>query len=463
MLNNLRHRVATWLLGRSYLAAAGGRRGSSIQSMMSPISAAHASRATIAARARYAVSNNPLAAAALMAATTQTIGTGIKAQSAHADESIRTTIDGLFAAWVDVADDEGRTDWFGIQAALYRSFFVNGEGLAVMLNGDDGLKIRVVDAEQLDASYTTPLSDGARVVQGVEFDRAGRRTGYHIFDNPAGLDLMGQRTRRRVPSADVIQLFEATSPGQVRGVSKFAPVMIRLADLDGWHDGQAMRQRVSSLTVGFITSPDGTASPFEGEQSGSTVMGDMSPGAIRVLDPGQDFKQSAPAQIGMDVVDFGVTLERSICAGLGLPAHVFGDVTRANYSSLKQATTAWKARTEATQWHTFIPQVCMPVWRRFIATIVLSGKISTTIDAALPVKHTCPAWPSLEPLKESSAAAMDLASGVTSRRALISARGEDYEQVMREIAADKTLEESLGLTFGTPVASNDNTPAADAA
>lgn len=464
MLERLRHTAARWLLGRSYIAAAGGRRGSSIQSMSSPISAAHASRATIAARAKFVAGNNPLGAAAVMAWTAQAIGTGIKPSSLHASPRVREKLNKRFTAWTDVSDDEGRTDWYGQQVALLRSVIISGEALAVLLTTKAGLRVRILDPEQLDAAYNANHSDGGRVVQGVEFDKDGQRVAYHIFDHPPGVEFSIQRNRRRVPADDVIHCYRMDWPGQVRGMSFFAPALVRITDFEGWHDAQLMRQRVSALTTGFVITTDGTASPFNGEQKDDTVNGDMAPGAIRVLDPGQDYRESKPAQIGMDVVDFGVTVEREIAVALGLPAHAFGDVSKANYSSLKSANTAWKARVESLVWSMFVHQVCLPVWRRWVMLETLSGGVRTSLDAALPVKHICPTFPSLEPVKDATANTANLAAGLTTRRQLLAEMGEDIEEVDRILAEDNARAKALGLTFGTaPTPANDNEPAAEAA
>ena len=36
----------------------------------------------------------------------------------------------------------------------------------------------------------------------------------------------------RVPAEDILHVFEPLVPGQVRGISRFAPVLLRLRDLD---------------------------------------------------------------------------------------------------------------------------------------------------------------------------------------------------------------------------------------
>lgn len=455
-------RIRRWLGGtstRSYDGAQGGRRFTGMPSMPSPVSSSHVSRYTLAARARYLVSNNPLAAAAVQAWCAQAVGAGIKPVSTHADPAIRETLTARFAAWTDVAAADGRTDWYGIQNELFRSMVITGEGLAILINSDRGLRIRVLDPEQLDASHAANLTGGGYIIQGVEFNAQGERVAYHILSQPPGLELGIQRRSERIPADDVIHLYRQDWPSAVRGISFFSPALLRIADLDSWRDAQLVRQKVAAMLAGFVTSSDGSGSPLEGEQDGSNLIGGLSPGHLAYLAPGEEITFSQPANIGSEVIEFAAICEREIAAALGLPAHIFGDVTRANYSSLKSANTAWKARVEALQWSTFVFQVCLPVWRRFVTLDVLAGNVTTNVDAAMPVKHVCPQFPSLEPVKEITAQVMELKAGLTSRRALLAARGEDAEQVDADIAADQARATSLGLTF----AASDNAAVDDEA
>ncbi|WP_432344800.1 phage portal protein [Shinella yambaruensis] len=459
MLNRLKN----WLSGkRSYQAAGGGRRGASMQAMPAPLISAYTARGPIASRARFAVGNNPLAQGAVQAWVTQAIGTGIKASSRHPDKPVKETLNARFMAWTDEADDEARTDWFGIQGALFQSMVVAGEGLALMLNTSAGLRIRVLDPEQLDAAYSATLANGARIVQGVEFNADGQRVAYHIFNHAIGTETSLFRERKRIPAEDVIHVYRQDWPGQCRGLSWYAPIMVRLADLDKWRDAQLARQGVAAMLAGFVTTPNGSGEPFDGEQQGATLIGGLEPGTLKFLDPGQDVRFSEPAKIGAEVVDFAVTCERDIATGMGLPAHAFGDVTKANYSSLKQAATAFRARVEQVQWRIFIPQVCVPVWRRWATLEVLSGRISTTVDKAMPVKHNTPLWPDLEPVKAVTAQTMELDAGLTTRTALLAARGEDIEQIDAELAEEQARAKALGLVFNRPQPGNDNEPAAEA-
>ena len=63
-------------------------------------------------------------------------------------------------------------------------------------------------------------------------------------------------------------------------------------------------------------------------------------------------------------------------AGIGLPYELgTGDMSQVNYSSWRGGMLGFRNTVEAYRWLTLIPLFCMPVWRRFIDTLILQGKI----------------------------------------------------------------------------------------
>lgn len=458
-------RIKSWLSGtRTYQAAQGGRRGSSLKTMHHPLQSIAAARGTLAARARYLAANNPLAASGVEAWVSALVGTGVKGQ-AKATGPLRNTLNLSFENWTDDADADGTTDFYGMQALIVRRVVIDGEALAIFVQDGDVLQVRVIEAEQLDASYTANLTNGNVVVQGVEHDATGRRVAYHVFDRPAAMDYASTRQRTRYPASEVMHVFRREVPGQVRGISWFAPVVVRLADLDGWRDAQMVRQRMAAMLAGFIVSTDGSASPMDGEQSGSNVVGGFEPGTLQYLEPGQDIRFSDPAKIGQEVIDFADITEREIAVGLGLPDYLLsGDLSDVNYSSIRAGMVEFRRRVEALQHSLLAFQFLRPVWRRWATLEVLSGRVQAQVAAALPVSWITPKVHWVDPAKDVRAEVEAVAAGLMSRREAVAARGIDIEALDAEIAADKARADGLGLTFTTmPPAANDNTPASQAA
>lgn len=435
---------------RSYDGAAGGRRWQGFRDMPASLSAQHAARGPLARRARYLAANNPLAASAVEAWVSALVGTGIKPQSAHAVANIRAALNLSFEAWTDDADADGLTDFYALQAVMVRRMVIDGEAFALLIDDDAGLRLRLIDAEQVDASLNRSLADGGRIVQGVEFDAAGRRIAYHVLPERPGLAFAAlSLTPQRVPAENIAHVFKPEVPGQVRGVSWFAPVMLRLADLDSWRDAQLVRQKVAAMLAGFVTSPDGSGQPFDGEAEPlNTLVGGLEPGTLKFLEPGQDITFSSPANIGAEVIDFAKVTEREIAVGLGLPASTLtGDLSDVNYSSIRAGLVEFRRRVEALQHGVVAFQMLRPIWRRWAAAEVLSGRIRTTIDAALPVKFITPKTQWVDPAKDVAAELEAIAGGLMSRREAVTSRGVDIEALDAEIAADTARAAALGLSF----------------
>jgi len=431
--------------------------------MPATLSAMHAARGTLARRARYLAANNALAASGVEAWVSALVGTGIKPSSLHADSNLRAILNARFEAWTDEADADGLTDAYGLQALMVRRMVVDGEAFGLLVNRDAGFQVRLIDAEQVDATLNRDMTAG-RIVQGIEFDASGRRVAYWILPEPPGLPFATASQARRVPAEDVVHMFRPEVPGQVRGVSWFAPVMLRLADLDQWRDAQLVRQKVAAMLAGFVTSTDGSGEPLTGEQQGSNLLGGLEPGVLKFLDPGQDIKFSDPAKVGAEVIDFAKLTEREVAVGLGLPVAVLtGDLSDVNFSSIRAGLVEWRRRIEALQHGVLAFQALRPIWKRWASTEVLSGRVGTTVAAAMPVKFIAPKQQWVDPKKDVEAELAAIAGGLMSRREAVTARGVDIEALDAEIAADNERTRSLGLTFNPPAPANDNESASAAA
>lgn len=457
-------RILDFLSGtRSYQAAQGGRRGSGLKTMHAPLQSIAAGRGTLAARARYLAANNPLAASAVEAWVSALVGTGIKGQ-ARTTGPLRAALNDGFEAWTDEADADAITDFYGLQALIVRRVVIDGEALAVFVQDGSKVQIRILEAEQLDASYTAILSNGNSVVQGIEHDSQGRRIAFHIFDRPAAMDLASVRQRTRYPASEVLHVFRREVPGQCRGVSWMAPVMVRINDLDGWRDAEIMRQRTASMFAGFVVNNDGTSAPLDGQQSGSEVVGSLEPGALQYLEPGQDIRFSDPAKIGAETIAFANLTAQDIAVGLGLPDYLLtGDLSDVNYSSIRAGMVEFRRRVEALQHSLLAFQFLRPVWARWATVAVLSGRIEGRVEDALPVSWITPrnAW--VDPSKDVAAEVEAINAGLMSRREAVAARGIDIEALDAEIAADKQRADGLGLDFSQKPANQNQPPAAAAA
>lgn len=435
--------------------AAGGRRLNGAGEIPLPLPAQIAANKPLGRRARYLASNNGHAAAGVEAWVSALVGSGFKAQSQHPSRETRRALNAAFTRWCRCCDADGLTNLDGLLALIARRIVVDGEIFIVFTHREDGeLRLRLVDAEQVDGAYHTELTSGWRIVAGIEFDGSGRRTAVHMWKQRPGLPVAISLELIRVPVEDVCHAFKVESPGQVRGVSWFASVLLRLFDLDSSRDAQLMRQKVAALLAGFITDPNGEAAGFSGRDDGAgTLEGGLEPGTLKVLAPGQDIRFSDPANIGAEAIEFLKVTAHEIAAGLGVPyEQMTGDLSGVNYSSIRAGLVEFRRRAEAIQFNTLVPQILDPVWRRFVTTEILSGRLAAPGFEADPEPYFAVNWlpPKtdwVDPLKDAQAEILGIGAGLMSRRQAVAARGYDLEALDAEIAADKAGAKALGLDF----------------
>lgn len=447
-------RPAARSVARSYDGAAGGRRLANAGEMPSALASQLAGRGTLASRARYLAGNNGLAAAGVAAWVSALVGAGITPQSAAATPEARKAIAAAWPRFFDECDADGVHDFAGLLSVIATRLVVDGDVFGAFVHDPAGrLTVRLIDAAQVDGAYHTELAQGSRIVAGVEFDGAGRRAAYHAYRQRPGLPIMASLELVRLPAEDVCHVFKAEAPGQVRGVSWFAPVILRLLSLDAAHDAQLMRQNISAALTGFIVGSE----PAEGFSGKETLPGvlesGLEPGTLKVLAPGQDIRFSDPAAIGMEAIEFSKLTAREVAAGLGIPyEHLTGDLSSVNYSSIRAGLVEFRRRAEALQYSILVRQFCRPVWRRWLTTEILAGRIDAPGFAEDPEAYLAVNWlpPKndwVDPLKDAQAEIAAIEAGLMSRRQAVAARGYDLESLDAEIAADAQAAAALGLNF----------------
>jgi lambda family phage portal protein len=195
------------------------------------------------------------------------------------------------------------------------------------------------------------------------------------------------------------------------------------------------------MHAGFLTDMNGTAGePYDGTESGGIMETGMEPGTLKRLPVGMDIKFNSPQQ----AQELGAYLRlqlRQLAAGLGLPSHLLdGDLSDANYSSLRAGLLPFRQRVEQVQYGVLVPQLLAPIWRRVVAWGVLSGEIEAPDFETSPRNFRAewlpPAWGQVDPLKDVQATVAEMDAGLTSRRKAVAQRGWALEDLDAELAAE---------------------------
>lgn len=426
---------------------------------------------TVLARARYLRRNNGYAASAAETFASNVVGYGIKPSWTGADRAKKREIQKAFKAWTDAADFEGLTDFYGLEARVADELFTAGEVFVrrVPVIAEDGmpsLRLQLLPAEMLDPAYTLPSfgTAGGDIRQGIEFDAAGHRAAYHFWkQNPGDATQVTSGERERIPAADVLHILDGAEAGQLRGLPRLTPAIVKLWLLDVYDDAELERKKTAALFAGFVKRPGVDDGDIIGKaaqatsESGSSIPGvgttALEPGTMQFLAEGEDVSFSEPADVGGSYEAFQYRTLLQACAGMGLPyAPVTGDVLRANYSNMRAAMVEFRRRLSRVQHGIVIFQLCRPVWRWWIEVEQLAGRLTLpgyALDRRpwLDVNWIPPRNEWVDPYKDRQAELLAVRAGASSLFKMIEAEGFDPEEHLEEIARANALVDVFGLVL----------------
>ncbi len=462
-LQRVRARVAGEILARHYEAASSGRRtqgwrrgGGDANAMLGP------SLARLRETARDLVRNNGHAESALGTICDHVVGWGIVAKPKKKNRRAQD----LWDRWAGTTDcdADGRNDFYGLQHLALRTVVESGEVIIRrrFRRPEDGLsipmQIQVLDPDYIDTLKigTTEVRNAAgtvvgrnRIVHGIEFDMLGRRVAYWLFrDHPGSAVAVTSAQSYRVPAESVQHIYRQDRPGQVRGASWFAPVLLKFKDFDEFDDATLMKQKIAACLAVITTDHDGSALPLgTKDDTQSPEWDSLEPGMIIQASPGRQVTVVQPPTV-REYPEYCATTLRGIATGLGVSYEdLTGDYSQVNYSSARMGRQRHWAKVEGWRWRMLIPQMCMPVWTWAMEAAAMSQPSGENRASWLDLlaTWTAPPSPMVDPDKEGLAYKRNIRSGLMSLSEALRERGYEPEDVLREMAADNALMDKLGL------------------
>lgn len=450
-LKRQRARAAASLLQRHYEAAAPGRRTQSWYRVNTDANAALGpALAYLRATARDLVRNNPYAESALSTIVDHTVGWGIEAKPMPKNGRAIE----LWKAWAGstACDADGRHDFPGLQKLVMRTVVESGEVLVRRRQRrlEDGfalpIQLQILEPDFLDNTKDAELSGGGRILQGVEFDVLGRRVAYWLFrEHPGSSRLVGAGSYR-IPASEILHIFRASRPGQVRAASWFAPVLLRFKDFDEMEDATLMKQKIAACLAVITTDVDGSATAIGTADTTTTPELDLiEPGAIMNVPPGRSIEVVRPPQTN-DYDKYAQTVLRAIATGLGVSYEdLTGDYTELPFSAARMSRLRHWARVDDWRWRMLIPQFCDPVWAWAMQTAAILGAID---GIEYPqARWSAPPAPMVDPDKEGLAYQRRIRSGLLTQSEAIRELGYDPDELLNEMASDNKKLDELGLVL----------------
>lgn len=333
---------------------------------------------------------------------------------------------------------------WSIAIPAIRALIRDGEAFVwLRTNAQGALAPKLIPASQVDPTLNRDLGNGLRIVAGIEITADDKVNAYHVLreapDTPFGAFSIDAQ---RVPAEDMIHAFDKLFPGQTRGLTWLAPVLLKMRDRDEASDALLVQLKLAGLLTGFIESLDGGTGGFEGETDANAINVALEPGAMRILPEGTRVSFSKPGDGLQQSAEFLRAQDREIAAGVGLTfEQLTGDLGEANYSSARSGLLEFRRRAEMLQKSIIENQFLRPLWQRFAALQALAGTPAGEEGRFLiSTRFVAPGWSWVDPRNEVEAEVAAINAGLKSRAEVVAGRGRDIDEVDEEIARDRARE-----------------------
>jgi len=441
----------------NYDAASKGRR---TQGWKSPASSAdgagYGHRIHVRQLARDMVRNRPLAARAREVIVGAVVGTGIM-PSVHAPGTtvaVKDRITAIVARHLLSTDiDALRENTLPMLQEIAMSAVVSdGEILVRRRIRDPRLEaglalpfqIELMEADYLNTNITANGEN--MVVEGVEYGPTGAVEAYHLWSQHPGAVIRTTAfalKSTRVAAQDIIHVRRTDRPGQTRGVSWFAPVMMTMGEISDYQEAQILKQRMAALLAGVVI-PDENAADVNLKE-----IEDLAPGALVKLPAGNKVEWTNPPKVD-NYKEFMAEAMGMVAMGLGITREsLSGDLSGVNFSSARMGHMVMDRNVERWQQNVMIEQFCSGVERWLLdAWALMSGlpKVEFTLD------WTAPRRPLIDPTREIPASIDAVDAGLTSMQRTQRQMGYDPEIIRRERVQDLEMDAAAGLSPRVPAA-----------
>ena len=385
------------------------------------------------------------------------------------DKAANETIEGHWDKWGRTCDLSGRhKTLYSLLRTTVKGVARDGEAIIRVVRNRSlpyGMALQLLESDRLDEGLNARLDNGNVIRQGVEIDSALRAVAYHIkTSHPGDSYSAGRPGAERVPASEIYHLFTADRAEQVRGITWFHAIIMRGSIIHNFEEAAVIAAQVGASKIAVLESDaeNATAANVGDGLADSKVGGipQINAEGGELIDltqfPGVKLNSWNPEYPHQNFESFLKACLRGLAAGMDVAAHnLTGDMTDVNYSSARIAELAERETWMIAQdW--LISSFMQPLYEDWLALNLLSGNITFPVSGkAIPAdkfekfrsasRFQGRRWSWVDPLKEAEGNLKMLEAGLTSRTRLASEQGEEFDDILDELAAEHVAMMEAGL------------------
>lgn len=449
------------------------------------------SAVSIRAQARHLDENFDLASGILDVLVANTIGRGVQPEpqillkTGDPATELNTALLRLYDQWSYAPEVTGQYHINQAQRLCARSWFRDGDMFVQRITGTvPGLTHGTTlpySLEFLESDFVPhDYSDAARrIIQGIEVNAWGRPVAFHVFKQHPGDSANFATEKKRIPASLMLQIKFAKRFHQLRGMSIFSTVMNRLDDIKEVDENERIAARVAAAMAAVIKKglPDSYEPSDEVDTNGNPARREMSfePGIIfDDLLPGEDVSTIDTKRPNNALIPFRDAQVRAAASGTMVSYSSSSKNYNGTYSAQRQELVEQTGIYQMLG-SEFVYRICQPIWDGFVDAAIVSGAI--TIPAGVDREtlydctHSGPSMVWIDPKKEAEAQILQLKWALKARSRIVRERGDNPDQVNREIQRDQKEIVRLGIEVigdgpaaaAPPDPEEDETPKSNAA
>jgi lambda family phage portal protein len=367
--------------------------------------------------------------------------------------------------------------WVDAQNLATTQIFRDGECLIRKVTAPNrfGFALKFLDVAYLDETFNQQLPNGNRVLMSVEVDSDDRRVAYYLTDpysDPYSRNnTVRPRQRVRVPASEIIYIpFFLDDENATRSAPAAHAAMRNLRELGAFIEAKVIGARVEACQMAFLIPPETDEVPELGSELAAIPSEiEAQPAIFPELPPGYDVKQFSPHNPNGQEGEFLKAMLKGIAVGFDVDYSTFAsDLREVNFSSIRAGIQ--ETREVMKYWQQYLiahlhREVYLAWLRSALGAGALEGVLPRDFDRLTMPRWLPRGWGYVNPLQDVEADAKRVANCFTTRTQVAADEGEDFEEILIQLAEEKRLAEQYGIelqnTEAPPAQANQPAPNAD--
>ncbi|MCT8824013.1 phage portal protein [Glaesserella parasuis] len=377
----------------------------------------------------------------------------------NVDQVLADTIRKKWAEWSVRPEVTGRFTRPQLERLLLRTWLRDGEVFLQLVRGNVAGMTHATGVpfslEALEPDFI-PLNSNHNdhnLVQGIYLNAWRKPIAYQVyFDNP-------QETHKTygkikiVPAENMLHLALTKRLHQLRGVSLFHGVLIRLADLKDYEESERIAARIAAALTMYIKKGDPALfDPDDVNNNGNRYF-EIAPGqVVDDLKPGEDIGLINSNRPNTNLENFRNGQLRATAAGTRSSYSSIARDYNGTYSSQRQELVESFEGYALLQDH-FVASISRPIYREWLKMAIVSGEIDVPPhidpDAVYNAVYSGPVMPWIDPIKEVNAWKERIKGGLATESQAIRASGHNPAEVKLRRIVEVEENAQSGLIFDT--------------